>query len=143
MSALKRKSGPGYRNLQGKAVDDLVSTVRDNERMAKEDAEKAVWRNRIWFRHDNHAGPQYFLKFFGGDVLRDDVRLVGDQIDAVALGRPRLIALVPEELARGAHGFHRLSRRDLGNDAAIAGKRDFIPEVFHHFSGLAHADRWT
>jgi len=115
----ERKSDPGYSDLQWKVVDHLVSAGRDNERVAKEDAKKAVWRNRIWFRHDHHAGPQYFLKFFGRDVLRDDVRFVGNQIDAVTLGRSRLIALIPKEFARGAHGFHRLSRRDLGNDAPI------------------------
>ena len=86
-------------------------------------------------------GLQHFLEFLGGDVLGDDVRLVGDEVDAVALGRPRLVAVVAEEFAGGTHGLNRFSRRDLGDDAPVAGQRDVVPEVFHHLCGLADADR--
>src|SRR4029077_3176850 len=127
-------------DFQWKVVNDLVPVIGNDERVPQENAEKTIGCDRVGFSHDHHTGPQYLLEFFGGDVLRDDMRLVGDQIDAVALGRARLIALVPEEFAGGTHGFYRLSRRDLGNDASIARKRDFIPEVFHHFCGLAYAN---
>src|ERR1700688_238544 len=133
-------SAPRDYDLQWKVVNDFVPRVGDDECVAEENAEKTVWRDRIGFRHDHHAGLQHLLEFFGGDVLCDDMRLVGDEVNGVALGWPRLVALITKEFAREAHGFHWRSRRDLGNDAPITGERDFVPEVFHHFSGLTHAD---
>ena len=79
-----------------------MPVIGNDERVPKENAEKTIGSDRVGFRHDHHTRPQYLLEFLGGNVLSDDVWLVGDQIDAVALGWPRLIALIPEEFARGA-----------------------------------------
>ena len=85
MPSRGRTSAPRYSDFQWKVINDLVPVIGDDECVPEENAEKAIWRDWIGFCHDHHAGLQNLLEFFGGDVLCDDVRLVGDQVDAVAL----------------------------------------------------------
>src|SRR5207302_1751620 len=80
-------------------------------------------------------------KLFAEHILGADRRLVGDEVDAVDLGWPRLIAVIAEKLAGLAHRFSGLARRDLGDNALIARQRDLFPEFAHHLGGLAEADR--
>ena len=78
---------------------------------------------------------------FAPHVLGGDVRIVGDEVDAVALGRPRLHAVVAEEFARRRACSRRLAGRDLGDDLLVAGQRDLVPELAHHVGRLAERDR--
>src|SRR6188472_2888896 len=76
---------------------------------------------------------------FCGNVLGTDVRVVGDEVDAVALCRSRLIPVIAKEPAGEPHGLDRLSGRDLGDDAPIAGQHDLVPEFLHRLGWLADA----
>ena len=118
-----------HRDLQRKIVDHLVAFVGHDKSVAEENAEQPVRRDRIGLGHDDHAGLEHFLEFFRADVLGDDMRLVGDEIDAVALRRPRLVAVVAEKFAGLPHVLRGLAGRDLGDDLVVAGQRDRRPRI--------------
>src|SRR5262249_40859058 len=132
---------PRHRDLEREFVDHFVTALGDDKSVAEKNAEHAIGGDRIGFGHDDHARLEHLLEFFPRDMFSDDVRLISDKIDAVHLGRPRLITLVAEKFAGLAHRLDRLARRDLGDDAAIARQRDLVPELAHHFGRLAEADR--
>src|SRR6266567_6924664 len=75
-------------DFERELVDDFVPGLGHDEGVAEEDAESAVGRDRIGFRHDDHARLQHHVDLDALDVLGADMRVVGDEVDAVALGRP-------------------------------------------------------
>src|SRR5437899_3570825 len=97
------------RDLQREIVDHLVPGVGHDEGVAEKDPERAVGRDRVRLRHDDHAGLKHHVDLFTLYMLGADMRVVGDEIDAVALRRPRLHALVAEELRRNTHVLGRLA----------------------------------
>src|SRR5215208_608862 len=137
--ALRSALGDG--NFQRELVDHFVALVGDNESVAEENPEQAVGGDRVGLRHYDHTGFQHLLERFGGDMLGDNVRLVSDEIDAMALRRPRLHTLVTEELAGPADLLAGPAGRDLGDDLLVTGQRDLVPEFPHHLGRLAQANR--
>src|SRR3954451_1220754 len=114
------------RDFEREVVAHLVALVGDDEGMAEENAEHAVGGNRIGLRHDDHAGLEHLFERLRRNMLGDDVRLIGDEVDAVALGRARLDALVAEELAGLPDLLAGVAGTNLGDDLLVAGQRDLI-----------------
>src|SRR5262245_1831450 len=118
-----------------------MTVTGHDEGMTEENTERTIGRNGIGFGHHDHARLEYHVDIDAFDVLGTYMRVVGDEIDAVALGRARLHALVAEELRGRAHVLGRFAGRDLGDDFLVPRQRDLVPELAHHVSRLAHANR--
>src|SRR5215218_6493996 len=81
-------SAPGDRDFEREIVDHLMPLVGHDEGVAEENPKQAVGGDRIGLRHDDHAGLEHLLEIFCRDVFGDNVRLISDKINAVALRRP-------------------------------------------------------
>ena len=95
-----------------------MAFVGHDERVAEENAEHPVGGDRIGLCHDDHAGPEQHVAVGAADVVGADMRAVGDDVDAVALRRARLHALVAEEPARVLHRLGVFAGRDLYFDGS-------------------------
>ena len=91
-------------------IDDLVAGRGDDIGVAEEDPEIAVVGDRVGLGHEHHAGLEGLLERLGVDVLAEDVRAVGDEVDAVGMDRARLHALLAEKFSRGADRLERSCR---------------------------------
>src|SRR5262249_22077026 len=134
-------SGLRDRNLERKIVDAFVAGLGHDEGMPEKDAEYSIRRDWIGLGHDDHAGLEHLVDLAGLGPLRENVRLVGDDIDAVHLRRARLHAPFAEEAAGEPHIIGGVPGFDFGDDLAIPGQRDLVPELAHHFSGRPKRDR--
>src|SRR5262249_11544068 len=129
------------RDLQWELVDHIVAVLRHDKRVPEEDPERAVGGDRVGLCHGDHAGLEHHVDRLAPHMLGAEVAVIGDEVDAVALRRPRLHALVAEEFAGDADVLSRLAGRDFGDDALVARERDLLPEFSHHLGRLADADR--
>src|SRR5213076_2116690 len=84
---------------------------------------------------DDHAGLEHLVDLVGLGALGENVRLIGHDVDAVHLRRTRLHAALAKEATGEAHIVGGVAGFDLGDDLAIAGQRDLIPEFAHHVGG--------
>ena len=57
--------------------------VGHDEGVAEENAEHAVGGDRVGLGHDDHAGLEHLVDLVRLGALGEDVRLVGDDVDAV------------------------------------------------------------
>jgi hypothetical protein len=108
------------RNLQRERVDAFVPIFSHDESVAKENSEHAIGSDRVGLGHDYHVGFEHHVALDPAHVLGGDMRIVGDEVDTVALGWARLHSMIAEEFARRTHSFRRLARRDLGDDFVVA-----------------------
>ena len=72
-----------YRKLPRIPVDALRLSVRDNKRVAEEDAKLAVGGHGVRLDHQYHSGLKHLLVLFGLDMVGEDMRLRAYEIDAV------------------------------------------------------------
>src|SRR5215468_2008692 len=111
-----------------------------NERVAQEDAEISVRRDRVRLGHEHHPRPKYALEWLGVHAVGEDVRTIGDEIDAVGMDRPGLDAFVAEEFSGLPDRLEGIAGPDLCRHLLERRQRYLVPESLDHVGRRTETD---
>src|SRR5262249_41415508 len=130
-----------HHHLPGKLVHALVAGLGHDERVAHEDAELAVGGDRVGLGHEHHAGAKHLLERLAVHALGEDVRAVGDEVDAVRVDRARLHTLGAELLTDLLDLRQRIARLEGGPHLLEHRQGVVPPEPLDHVGRRPEADR--
>src|SRR5258707_14065807 len=129
-----------HHQIPWKRINAFAPCFGHNEGVPKEDAEIAVHRDRVRLGHEHHAGAKYLFECLAVNAVGEDMRPVGDEVDAVGMDRSRLPAFLAEEFSDRPYSLDMRTRPELGRHVPERRHRYLVPEPPDRIGRRAEAD---